>query len=166
MAAAAVLLALSVAGAMQWRGRQYQALGRQYVQQQAAVFREAMPGQRVPASIKARLTSERRRLEALGGEVDGAAPAAGVSALAHLRAVLANLPADVRWRILDLNIQSSLIRVDGQALSHADAEGVASQLRQAGLYEVDPPKTQALRDGGVSFVFLARPIVAAKDGAP
>ncbi len=159
VAAAAVLL-IGLSGVMQWRGRQYAALGRRYVQQQVDVFKEALPNQRVPGSVRNRLVSERRKLADLGGPSapdSGTQAAAAVSALEHLRRVLASLPKDLRYRILDLNIQPDLIRVDGEALSHVEAERLAVALRDTGLYEVEPPKTQALKDHGVSFLFTAKP---------
>ena len=80
-----------------------------------------------------------------------------ISALSHLRNLLANLPATVRFRILDLNIRPDAITVDGQARTHAEAEAIAIALRQCGIYEVEAPKTQA-KDPGVSFIFTAKPI--------
>jgi hypothetical protein len=130
------------------------------IQQQAEAFRAAMPNQRVPGSIKGRLLSERRRLAGLGGQGGEDANAGGLkttSALVHLREVLTRLPADARFRIQELSIQQDQIRLDGLARTHAEAEGMAGALRQSGLYDVDPPKTQAMKDQGVSFVFSAKP---------
>ena len=167
LAAGVMLLLVSVSGAMQWRGRQYEALGRRYLREQADVFKAALPDQRVPASIKGRLLSERRRLEGIGGQAAGDALAAikPVSALAQLRGVLGSLPADLRYRILDLSIQPDLVRVDGQARGHGEAERLATALRRSAAYDVEDPKTQALKEGGVSFLFTAKPRAAAPRGA-
>jgi len=157
---AVVLLLVSVLLVTQWRGGEFADLRDGYERQQAEVFRETFPDQRVPGSITGRLRSERRRLAGLGGvtsEDDDRAAMRAPSALAHLHEVLGALPEGVRFRILDLSIEPDLIRIDGQARSHADAERVAVALRESGRYEVEPPKTQALREQGVSFVFTARP---------
>jgi hypothetical protein len=163
VAAVAVLLGC-LTGAAIWRGHQYDVLRQSSVQQQAAVFREAMPGQPVPGSIKGRLASERRKLGGPSGQPSDEAQAAAMqplSALAQLRDVLKSLPANLRYRILDLSIQPDLVRVEGEAQSHAEAESLAASLRQSGIYDVDPPKTQALKEQGVSFIFSATPRASA-----
>ncbi len=161
LAAAVVFLLVCISGAAQWRGRRHLALREAYVSEQVDVFKEALPTQPVPrAGIKGRLLSEKRKLAGIGGrEPGGAVPEAtdAPSALAHLRRVLGSLPTDVRYRVLDLDIKPDYIRVDGQARDHAEAEGVAIAVRQSGHYEVQPPKTETLRKGGVSFLFTARP---------
>ncbi|MEI7837033.1 MAG: hypothetical protein WCK05_11585, partial [Planctomycetota bacterium] len=160
LGAAVVLLLACLAGVMLWRGQQYAARTRQCVGQQVRLFKEAMPNQPVPGSIKSRLVSERRKLVALGGQAaEGGASGSiqPVSALLRLRDVLKALPAQGRYRILDVNIQPDLIRLEGQVPNHADADVVAAGLRQSGLYDVEPPKTQALKDRGVGFAFTAIP---------
>ena len=71
--------------------------------------------------------------------------------------MLKALPGQGRYRLLDLNIQPDLIRLEGQVQNHADADVVAAGLRQSGLYDVEPPKTQALKERGVGFAFTAIP---------
>jgi hypothetical protein len=157
---AVVVLLASVCGIAQWRGRQYAALSRQYVAQQADVFKAALPNQRVPGNIKDRLLSEHLKLAPLGGRGAGDASvvaSTASSALTQLRDVLAGLPSDVRCRVLDLSLQPDLIRIDGEARSHGEAESLATAMRKSGLYEVESPKTEAIKDRGVSFVFAARP---------
>ncbi len=158
LVAAAAILLVSLVGVMVWRGRQYEALAGRYVRQQAEVFRKVLPDQRVPAGVEGRLASERRKLEGLGGHAsDEAAAGPSVSALVHLWEVLGRLPKDVRYRILDLNVQPDRIRIDGQARSHAEAERLAVALRESERYDVQPPKTEALKERGVSFLFTAEP---------
>lgn len=77
--------------------------------------------------------------------------------MVHLQRVLGSLPTDLRYRILDLNIQPNRIRLDGQARSHVEAERLAMALRQSGTYEVESPKTEVLKERGVSFLFNAIP---------
>ncbi len=161
LVAAAIVLLVSICGIMQWRGRQYKNLRRQYISRQAIVFEEALPKHRIPGgSIKRRMLSERRKLARLSGQgldETGDGTLKSTPALVHLRNVLSNLPKDLRYRILALNIRPGLIRIDGQARSHAEADRIAVSLRETGLYEVDPPETHALDEHGVSFEFAAKP---------
>lgn len=158
--AAVVWLMACVLAVTQWRGWQYESLSGRYALQQVDVFKTAVPNQRVPRDVKGRLFSERKRLAGLVGQasedtgVEGVRP---VSALVYLHNVLSSLPTDLRYRILDLDIQPGLVRVDGEALNHVEADRVAAGLRRSGLYEVEPPKTQSLKEHGVSFVFTAKP---------
>ena len=166
LAAAMALLMICVIGATQWRGRQYAAQRDEFLRQQSDVFRAAMPNQRVPASIKGRLMSEHQKLAGLSGKLPGGGTGGGdggvlrSSALSQLQVVLLSLPGDLRYRILNLSLQPDRIRVDGQARSHAEAERIAAALRETGTYAVEPPKTEALKDGGVSFVFAAKPLAS------
>ncbi len=167
LAAAVAMLLACVFGVTQWRARQYGALAARHERQQRVVFREALPDQRVPRNPPRRLASERRKLAGLGGQAAGAdraGTAFATSALTHLRNVLASLPAGLRFRILDLSIQPDLLRVDGQARNHVEAERVSVALRKRGGYAVKPPKTQALRGKGVSFLFTAEPVDEREQG--
>lgn len=167
-AAAVALLILSVCFAAQWRGRSYEQIERSLAQKQVDIFNATMPNQRVPSGgmIKRRLVSEQRKFADLSGQAaDGQAGdvALRADALTDLYRVLRALPTDLRFRILDLNFEPDMVRLDGQALSHGEAERIATALRQTGRYDVEPPKTQALKDGGVSFIFTARPRARADD---
>jgi len=173
LVAAAVLLLISLSVVIQWRGRQYDAMRQQYLSQQVEVFKEALPDQRVPAAgIKRRLQSEQRKLAGLGGQAAADSQReiqTPRSALEQLHDVLSSLPAGLRFRILDLSIEPDRIRIEGQSRSHAEAEQLTAALRATGRYEVEPPKTQALKDKGVSFVFLAKPrerLAVAKGESP
>jgi hypothetical protein len=174
-AAAVALLIVSVCFAAQWRGRAYQQIERGLAQKQVDIFNATMPNQRVPRGgiIKRRLVSEQRKFADLSGQVADGQPdelLLRADALTDLYRVLSALPKDLRFRILDLGVEPDLVRLDGQALSHGEAERIATALRQTGRYDVEPPKTQALKEGGVSFIFTARPRAAASDlaagGAP
>ncbi len=165
LAVAVVLLLVSLSVVAQWRGRQYRALAAQHKHDQRLVFQQAMPdAKRVPVEFMARrLDSERRKLAGVGGKATEDVDPAELhptSALAHLRGVLAHLPGDVRYRVLDLQIRPDLVRVDGEAQSHVEAERVAVALRQSGAYTVEQPKTERLKGRGVSFLFHARPAEA------
>jgi len=158
MVAAVLFLLASILGVTQWRGRQHEALTARYQREQAVLFDKALPDQHVPASImKSRLRSEERKLAGLTSHDQGGETIEETSALEHLYGVLSHLPTDTRYHLLDLNISPNLIRVNGQARSHVEAERVAVSLRASGAYEVEPPKTQVLRQRAVSFAFSARP---------
>ena len=147
--AAVALLLVSVCFASLWHGRQYQALAHGYAAQQVDIYKSALPGQRVPGSVLGRVASERKKLAGLGGEtLDAPAPGKrSSSALDQLRTVLSSIPVEGRFRILELSVAPELVRIGGQARSHADAERLSVALRETGSYEVDPPKTQAIDDG-------------------
>ncbi len=173
LAAATALLLLCVSVVACWRGGIYASLGRASARQEGDAFREAMPNQRLPdaGNIKGRLLSERQKLAGLTGLAAGRAGGPGiesVSALVRLHDVLSRMPSDVRYRILELSIQADRIRIDGEAPTHGDADRVAAALRQSGRYDVELPKKQALKDGGVSFLFVAKPhaVSAAEKGTP
>lgn len=153
LAAAVILLLGSLLIVTQWRGRRYRALSREHERRQVDLYRKAFPGRRLPVSVKGRLISEYRKLrgQASGDEGGGLR----FSALGRLGDVLSVLPTDLRYRVLDLTIDPDRVRMEGQTLSHADAERLAAGIRGLDGYDVEPPRTQALADGGVSFVFAA-----------
>lgn len=166
-----VALALLMAAAcavLWWRGTEYQNLAADYAAQQRKVFREALPKQRrVPrVGITYRLRSELKRLATLGGKGDNpdAGRPEGLSALEQLQAVLSGLPKNMRYRVLDLSIRPELVSLKGEARSIPEAGNIAAGLRRTGKYEVDPPNTLAMKDGGFSFRFSAKPVSAGKGG--
>jgi len=157
-----VLLLVAVIGVTQWRAGRYAAIEADLAGREVELFKQTFPDQRVPVNIKSRLASEARKLAGLSGrEAGDVAAMRPTSALVHLYALLASLPGDLRFRILDLSIDPDQLRVTGEARAHGDAERIAGSLRDTGRYEVDPPRTQALADRGVSFTFTARPLAEA-----
>lgn len=162
MVAAMVFFLACVFGATYWRGEQYKAYADERAADQIGVFKQAMPGQRVPSSIISRLQSEQRRLSGISGRAGGdqAGGLSGLqptSALTQMHTVLTVWPDTLRYRISDLTIEPNLIRVNGQAADSVIPETLAAALRGTGGYEVDPPNTRALRDYGFTFGFIARP---------
>ena len=159
--AAAVLLLISICVVMQWRGQQYDALARHHMQEQVKVFGDTFEGQRPPAGgVKRRLQIERQLLAGRSGQASADANVDEIhppSALQRLGAVLASLPEGIRFRILYLDIYPDRVRIEGQAVSHVEAERIANALRATGRFEADPPRTQAMRERGVTFSFTARP---------
>ena len=160
--AASALLLLCLSGMMIWRALQYSSLAANYALSQQQVFKETFPDQHLPVSgnIRGRLLSEGEKLAGLTGLTSSASSIPemqSASALVHLRELLHGLPSDVHFRILEFSIQPDRLRIDGECPSHSDADHVAASLRQSGIYDVELPRQQALRDGGVSFLFVATP---------
>lgn len=161
LALCAVVLLGCVIGVSFWRGGAYAEQATSLRGEQVSVFREAFPDQRVPVSIVARLESEARRLAGVsgqGGESADASELRAASALERLHGLLASLPNNLRFRVLSVNVQKDRLLVEGEARSHGEAEQITSVLRGRGGFEVDPPRTEAMPEGGVSYSFEARPI--------
>lgn len=164
---AVLVLIASVLVATQWRGRKYEAMSERYLAQQKQVYEEVLPDQPLRSSVRRQLQLEQRKLAGLGGQAgtdeQSASSMRPISALVQLHDVLSVLPKDLRYRILDLSIEPELVRVDGEARTHAEAEKLALSLRAGDRYTVEAPKTQALREQGVSFVFSAKRQAPAKE---
>lgn len=99
------------------------------------------PHDDTPAAL-VRLTSERRRLQAISGQSTQALPSP-VAALNTLEQVLSALPKQVRYQIFDLHIDEQRLALDGVVRSHADADLIATALRSGTGFRVDPPHTHA-----------------------
>jgi hypothetical protein len=115
---------------------------------QVEVFREIFPNTKVPVGIKSRLESELAKLKGLQGD-DSSLPAA-VSAVTMLHEMLAALPTDRRFQLLEIRIEEGRLYLDGEVIAHGDAEAIAQRLR-AGGFEVAPPRTQRLDEKRVSL---------------
>mgnify|MGYP006274650249 CR=1 FL=1 len=178
LAAAVVLMLISVIAVGQWRGRQYAARADQYRQQQVAAFAEAFPNTPPPPRISDRLRSEARAISAnpdAGGDAVDATGTPQGSALVHLHAFLEALPVDqVRFRIMSLTIRPDWLEVNGQARTASQAEQIARSFSNTGRYDLTPISTNATQVMGqpaVTFSFSARPrdtaqAVAAGGGRP
>jgi hypothetical protein len=170
-AAASMLLALlTITGVSAWRAAGYGRLAEDLRLQQAAVFGQLLPGQPVPEAVLLRLASEHRKLQAISGGPASSELPGTPSALALLYDLLAALPQDLRFRLLEVKLGDGQVTLDGQARSHADADAVAAALRAArGAWLVDPPRTEQLKDGGISFTLhatTAPPGAVAQGGMP
>ncbi len=157
---AVLMFVLSIGVVAQLRGRAYSVRVAEALAQQRDAYREVFPeSKRIPRiGVRKRLESEQRRLAGLGGEAAESGDSDSIqmtSALTQLHDVLANLPSNIRYRILDISIQPRLVRVDGQAQSHAQAEKLVVALQKSGRYSAEAPRTQTMREGGVSFLFTA-----------
>lgn len=172
LAVAMTFFLLCVIGATYWRSSQYQEHTGEVDSELIGLYKQAMPGQRVPASgmIMSRLQSEQRRLAGIGGQPGTSGTSLGealqpTSALTQLHTVLTAWPSTLRYRISDLTIEPNLVRVNGQAADAVIPDKLAESLRATGAYQVDPANTRALSDFGFSFGFLARPVAEDAEGA-
>lgn len=156
LGAAAIALAIllfAIGGTAYWRSIQHEQLAEHLEAEQVALFQENFPNQETPAAILARLRSELHQQQGLRGPADDSENQAldTTSALTLLYRVLENLPADLRYRVLELRLDAQDLYLDGQARGHGDAEQIAAGLREPDLWEIRPPRTEQLRDRGVSF---------------
>jgi hypothetical protein len=162
-ALAAVSLCLfSACAAMLWRAARYDRLAARYAEEQREVFRQTFPRQSEPLDVRSRLDSEERGLRALSGDASSTPPPQGPGLVA-LRDLLARLPDDVRFRVLELRLDGSSFAIDGQVRSHGDADAIAAAIRANGGFAVDPPRTEQLSassDGAGTGDGSATPAVA------
>ena len=161
VAAAATLLLLSVASINLWQARGHQRTVASLQDRQSMLFRETFPDQRVPAAILARFRSEAAKSRGLAGTDASVPPPA--TTLQDLHDVLTGLPNAsepdaLRFRVLELRVEPTRLYLDGQARSHADADRIAAGLRGATSYQIDPPRTQNLRNppGSVNSANVTR----------
>lgn len=150
-ASAAALLLLS-SGAMLWRAHCYEGLAERHRLQLAAVYREALPGQSIPAGIRSRLESERARLAGLRGNSKDLPERP--SALVMLYQLLAAIPDGLRCRVLELRLERGKMQIEGELRSHGDADAIAAGLRGQ-RFRVELPRTQQLSGSGVGMRMMA-----------
>ena len=142
--AAVVLCMLCLAAAMFWRSTQYDDLAARHADEQQAVFRRAFPGFAVPADVRSRLASDEKSLRGPAG--DSAAPRSHDPGLVTFRDLMSHLPSpdELRYRVLEVRLDPAGFTLDGQAVSHADADVIVAALRKGGRFTVDPPRTEQL----------------------
>jgi hypothetical protein len=157
MATAAVLL-LAVSGVFQWRAREYRQADHQYDAAVTALYQDAFGDQPRPTSVKRRFATRLRERQGLAGQqFDGIESTEKTSALWLLHDLLDRMPTDLRLCLLDIRIEHDSLAISGQARSHSEADRIAAALRRDNRFEVEPPSTAKLKDGGVSFTLHCRP---------
>ncbi|MEO0529369.1 MAG: hypothetical protein AAF266_02205 [Planctomycetota bacterium] len=119
---------------------------------EADLFRKAMPNARVPRGVRTRLESELRQID--GTRADMSAMPEHNNAVARLQSVLASLPTDMRFRVLEVRIESGRVFLLGEARSFGDADQIAARLRRTGL-TVAPPSSRQLAEKGIEFRLTA-----------
>ncbi len=129
--------------------------------QQATVFREVFPGQRVPIGIQSRLQSEWSRLQGVHGNPSESAVRPAQRALPIMAALLERLPNDLRYRVNETRIEDKRLILQGEARSIQDADQIAAALRLHRGFHVDAPRTERLTEvEGVRFTITAEPVEA------
>ncbi len=148
-----VLMAILISG-MYWRSKQYEKIARSNEQQMADEYSRFFPGRLVPINVKTTLQSEYRHMSGIRGGDSGTPQL--FSALDTLKQIVGALPPAVRLRILDIRIGATSIFIDGQVRDHSSADTIAQSLKRAGL-DVDSPRTENIKAGGVSFTIAGKP---------
>ena len=154
---AALAFAVALPVTMGWRGHAYDRQARAFDDQQRALFAHNYPGKTVPVNVKSRFASEARRFEGLSGASDQMP--AQQSALAQLHHTLGQLPRELRYRILELRIDTGTLYLAGEARSHSDADAIAAALRHGPGVNVEPPRTETLQDKGTGVAFTITAVV-------
>lgn len=129
----------------------------EYDRRQTVLFRRLFPEERVPVAIHTRLQSELARLKGVRGERSDLPES--ISFLTVLEPLLKALPADLRYRLLEVRVENGQLYLVGQVRAHGDADRIAEALRGAGL-DVASPNTNRLEKEGVEFrisAHLVRP---------
>lgn len=152
---AACLFFAVLSGAFLVRAAMYENLAGKHRDEQAALYRQAFPGQAIPAGIRSRLESEERRYRGLSG--DPQTESSRPEALSPLHALMSRLPLNqVRFRVNELRVTGDRIYLTGQARAHGDADMIAASLRKAGAFDVDAPRTDSLDARGVEFTITGQ----------
>lgn len=160
----AALLLLAVLGmALFNQTRQTDLARHNYDRRQTVLYQRLFPKEHVPVAMHARLQSELVRLKGVRGERSDLPQA--IPFLTVLEPLLRTLPADLRYRLLEVRIEHGQLYLVGQVRAHGDADRIAEALRSAGL-EVSSPNTNRLEKEGVEFRISAHLVrTAGKHGA-
>jgi type II secretory pathway component PulL len=157
--AAVAILVLSAIAALVYRGHAASRQAELIASRQVDVFQSVFPNSKVPIGVATRLRSELAKLKGLHGD-DSTLPDS-VSAITVLEGLLKSMPADKRFRFLEIRIEEGRLYLDGETRVHSDAEAIALRLRAEG-FDVSSPKTQRLDDQRVSLRITATLAAAAK----
>jgi hypothetical protein len=170
LAALLLVTVMALTAAMfHWRGSQYESLALASQRQQRDQYARLYPGRRGPLSVISALRSELKRLSGISGAGDKIP--LQVNALNALRSIIASLPPAIRLRIIDIRITPNSVFIEGQVRDHTGAELICQSIRRAG-FDMDPPRTEHLSRGGVSFTLTGKPrasdpqIAATNGGRP
>ncbi len=154
-AALALVLIAAIGGLSYWRSLRYENLARRLEDETRSIYQNLYPNQQVPVRVESRMRSELARLTAVSG-AGGDLPNRP-SALLVLRDATSALPKDLQVRIVEARIDSDGLLLEGEARSHTDAEAVAQALGRSGAFSVEPPRTEHLAKGGVTFTIVGSP---------
>ncbi|MBI1368398.1 MAG: hypothetical protein GC162_07055 [Planctomycetes bacterium] len=152
--AAVLAMWLSAAGAMLWRAGQYDALAATSEAQQVTIYKNLFGERAVPINVRSRLESERRGMAGMRMSDADATPAP-TSILPTLHQTLAAMPTNLRFSIQDIQLDETNLSIDGLVNAHSSADAIATALKQATGWQVQPPSTELLSNGGVGFTIRA-----------
>lgn len=145
----ALLLAMFSLTIAAWtRGSKYESYVRSVESDKRELFQELFPEARVPAGIRSRLESERRKLLGLSAnEVDAPQLQCVTGFFVN---TLAALPTDLRMRLVGMRFEEGNGFLEGEVRRHGDVDVIATALRSHG-FAVEPLGTEQLDDKGVGF---------------
>lgn len=175
LAAAAIVFLLVSIGVMLYGADRYDRQTRVFEQQQREVFGRTFPDSRMPRRVSRRLESELATIRSgAGNGTEQLRGAADRSALHTLARAFDRLPdmsiqdADpaIAFGLERIILEGDRLRLEGRAPSHADAGRLAAALGGDGRLDIQPPRTQALPGGEVSFVITGRERIDVPGGSP
>ena len=145
----ALLVLLSTAGGLFWRGQNYRAQTLDLTEQQEEVYKDLFPKQRVPVGMMGRVESEYRKLKAVkSNKMQPKIP----EVLPVMRAFWEGLPSDARFQISRLDFLGRSVRdLDGRAKTFEDYERFTNSLSEKGF---SFPRTERRQTAsGVTLTF-------------
>jgi type II secretory pathway component PulL len=148
MTCAFALFLLTTCGALWYRGQSAKSEAEILFALQSELYCDTFPNTKVPVGIKGRMESELAKLKGLKG--DDASLPISLSAATVLHRMLAAMPTDRRFRLLEIRIEEGRLYLDGEVIEHGDAELIVHGLRARG-FEVASPRTQRLDDKRISL---------------
>lgn len=159
LAAAAVLvLWICLIGGMLWRASHYQQLVETEQAEQVRIYQQVFPDTKAPTgqSVKLRLSSERTRLAGMRRS-DSSSQAMPSSVLPLLHRMLAASPKQLRYHIMELQLDETSLYIDGRVPNHSGADALATALKQGLGWQIQPPRTEMLPDASVGFTLRGSP---------
>jgi len=120
------------------------------------MFKQLFPGEAAPTSLSLRIENKLAELKVSTNNGKQKLPDSEMPLLNFVK-LLDNLPQKIRFCIQDLRLNANEIFLTGTARTHSDAEKISVSLRESKYFDVDPPKTENLKNQGVSFTIKIRP---------
>ncbi len=135
-------------------------------QQQTALARQALPEQKIPSAVMARLRSEHAKLT--GSRLANKSFELPSSILPVMRQVIVALPTDLPISLHELRLDGSEVSLDVEVDQIQAAGQLAQSLQSSGL-NVSPPSTAAAKDNKIRAQLrgtLAAPNSRGQGGQP
>ncbi len=151
----ALTIALVVATLVNWRWAvHYDRLAQELLVRQQEVFRKVFPKEPVPVGVVERLQSEERK-RGIGTQKGDREEAAKRSAFQSLHQVFKLLPANVRFRILDISADEQRISISGETRHQTDVDHLAQSLSAHPSLPLAMPRTRKGSNNQTLFTFVA-----------